>query len=134
MIQSPDPKKTDDDSTPMMAPAAAQRAEIGHEGPTSKEKTPQQENTQLDEDKLEQDTAPKQPPTLKDFNIPENEMEYQGMLERFISIGMTQQEGEQQITTRKTKFNKACREFQRDSSKNQGPVKGRARFNRKNSQ
>ena len=98
-----------------------------------KEKTPQQENLQLEEDKQEQDPTPKQPPTLKDFNIPENEVEYQEMLERFISVGMTQHEGELQITTRKTQFNKACREFKRDSSKNQGSIKGRPRYNRKNS-
>ena len=55
------------------------------------------------------------PPRAKDFNIPENEDEYNQMIEGMIKCGMRSSEAEANLKTRKTAFNKAIREYERDN-------------------
>ena len=56
-----------------------------------------------------------QPPSAKDFNIPENEEEFNLMVEGMMKCGMKASEAEANLKTRKTAFNKALREFERDN-------------------
>ena len=55
------------------------------------------------------------PPRAKDFNIPENEEEYHQMIDGMMKCGMKCSEAEANLKTRKTAFNKALREYDRDN-------------------
>ena len=53
------------------------------------------------------------PPTEQDFDIPTSEANYESMIERFKTVGLTKKEADEAIKARTTAFNRACREFKK---------------------
>ena len=74
-----------------------------------------------------------QPPTMKEYDIPENDAEYESMMELLTGCGMKQSEVQQAIKSRETAYNRACREFRKESFQTQGGPKRVTRKGRKNS-
>jgi hypothetical protein len=52
-------------------------------------------------------------PTEDDFNLPQNDDEYQTMVSRLVGAGSNPNEAEQIIANRRIAYNKACREYKK---------------------
>ena len=64
--------------------------------------TEQQENKQTLEE-----------PNPKDFDIPTSEEEFESMIDRFKTVGISRREAEEAIKSRTTTYNRACREYKK---------------------
>ena len=75
--------------------------------------------------KMPEQNQPKPPtkPKPSDFNVPETDEEYDRMVEGMMTCGMRFNEAEANIKTRKTAYNRAVREYDRD---NKPPVTRKA--------
>jgi hypothetical protein len=62
-------------------------------------------------------TSPVRGPSREEFKVPLDELDHISMVERLVLGGLSSQEAEQTISSRKTAFNKACREFKKESGK-----------------
>ncbi len=56
-------------------------------------------------------------PKKEDFNVPNNRAEHELFISRLVHSGLTVAEAGQVLTSRKAAYNKACREFKKDSLK-----------------
>ena len=74
---------------------------------------------------MPEQNPPKQPtkPKPSDFNVPETDEEFNRMVEGMMTCGMRFNEAEANIKTRKTAYNRAMREYDRD---NKPPVTRKA--------
>jgi hypothetical protein len=80
--------------------------------PTAREKNPDLQTTCTAET---QKATLIQPPTPRDFNIPEGEEEFNQMINGMMKCGIKCSQAEANIKTRRTAFNKALREYDRDN-------------------
>jgi hypothetical protein len=62
-------------------------------------------------------TSPVKGPSKEAFNLPLDELDHISMVKKLVQGGLSSHEAEQTISSRKTAFNKACRDFKKESGK-----------------
>ena len=56
-------------------------------------------------------------PTKENFKVPKNRLEHESFVTKLVQSGLTKTEAEQALSSRRAAFNKACREYKKESTK-----------------
>ena len=62
-------------------------------------------------------TSPVKGPSKEAFKVPLDDLDHISMVKRLVLGGLSSHEAEQTISSRKTAFNKACRDYKKESGK-----------------
>ena len=76
----------------------------------SEEKEKEKETSVINE---QDDKQTPEEPNPKDFNIPTTDEEYESMIDRFNTVGISRTEADEAIKNRTTAYNRACREYKK---------------------
>jgi uncharacterized membrane protein YcgQ (UPF0703/DUF1980 family) len=56
-------------------------------------------------------------PTKENFKVPKNRLEHESFVTKLVQSGLSKTEAEQALSSRRAAFNKACREYKKESTK-----------------
>ena len=90
--------------------ANATNSEIIAQPTQSEEKEKEKESSVVNE---QEDKQNPEEPNPKDFNIPTTDEEYESMIDRFNTVGISRTEADEAIKNRTTAYNRACREYKK---------------------
>ena len=90
--------------------ANATNSEITAQPTQNEEKEKEKESRVINE---QEDKQIPEEPNPKDFNIPTTDEEYESMIDRFNTVGISRTEADEAIKNRTTAYNRACREYKK---------------------